>query len=246
MNEKEHFIDHHGVRLHAAETGTADNGLTPLVIIPGLYESAEDYLLIMERFAPRRCVVITLRGRGGSDTPSRSYRLEDHVGDMEAAIRYLGLKDYVLFGYSRSVSYQIAYALDHLREIKGLIIGDYPAVHTKLREGWADFVSGMPPWRGKTPLERMSREALKGLEQDSEHVDFQDHLSTIRCPVLIMQAEKETPLTEEAVEPYRKHMANCRIVLFEGFNHNLYQPDAGRFIQEVRSFMNEMDRQSFS
>lgn len=70
MNEKKCFIDHHGVRLHAAETGTADNGLTPLVIIPGLYESAADYLPIMERLAPRRCVVITLRGRGESDTPS--------------------------------------------------------------------------------------------------------------------------------------------------------------------------------
>jgi pimeloyl-ACP methyl ester carboxylesterase len=79
------------VRLHYLD-GHADCPTElSIVIVPGLAETAEDYAELMRRLAPRRCVAISLRGRGRSDTPASGYTLDDHADDVLAVVRHLGL-----------------------------------------------------------------------------------------------------------------------------------------------------------
>ena len=96
----------------------------PLLIVPGFTESAEDYIEIIRAFEDRKCIAITLRGRGKSDSPEFGYTLEDHVSDIQAVVEQLALDNFYMLGYSRGVSYMIEYALGNLSKIKGMIIGD--------------------------------------------------------------------------------------------------------------------------
>lgn len=242
MNYNESRVNNKGVMIHVAETNAESKEMIPLVIIPGLSEFAEDYLHIMERFAPRHCVVITLRGRGKSDSPSSGYTLEDHISDIQAAIQQLQLTEFILLGYSRGVAYTIGYALENTALLKGLIIGDYPAVHAHLRDGWVDFITSTPPWRGKKMLERMSREALESLQKESVNAAFWEELSRITCPTLIIQAGRDTPLSPEAMQMYKKKWPDAEIVVFEHFDHNLFEPNAETFIETVDHYMRKVDR----
>ncbi|GAB6931171.1 hypothetical protein JCM10914A_51540 [Paenibacillus sp. JCM 10914] len=182
-----------------------------------------------------------MRGRGQSDSPVSGYRLEDHVRDIDAVIRHLELEQFILMGYSRGVSYQLSYAVQHPERIQGLIIGDYPAVHTQLPPGWVDFFASLPPWRGKTLYERMTVEAVQALQRESSKVELWDELPKLECPVLIIHGVKPHPgLSLEAVEQYKRVLPHAIVVAFEEHDHNLFEPDVDTFVRTADSFMNEI------
>ncbi|WP_233459429.1 alpha/beta fold hydrolase [Cytobacillus luteolus] len=238
MEYSEYRVDHNGTKIHYLEINSHLKETTPLVIVPGLSESAEDYISVLEKLAPRHCVVITLRGRGKSDSPKTGYTLEDHIADIDSVITHLKLNEYVLMGFSRGVSYAIGYALQNTKALKGLIIGDYPAVHTQLPEGWVYFFSSLPPWRGKALKQRMSKDALRGLQQESYLVPFWDELSKIKCPVLIIRGGKlGAVLSEDDVKKYQDKIPHAQVEVFVGHDHNLFEPDEETFIQTTELFM---------
>ena len=69
------------------------------------------------------------------------YTLEDHISDIDAVIKHLGLKEFILFGYSRGVSYTIGYAIQNASLLKGLIIGDFQLfIHSFLKDGSILFI----------------------------------------------------------------------------------------------------------
>ena len=57
------------VEIHYIVNQVDTNKLKPLIIISGLTESAEDYIDIIKEINDRRCIAISLRGRGKSDAP---------------------------------------------------------------------------------------------------------------------------------------------------------------------------------
>ncbi|MFS0673567.1 alpha/beta fold hydrolase [Ornithinibacillus sp. 179-J 7C1 HS] len=233
------WVDNNGINIHYVEINANLKGEAPLVIIPGLSESAEDYISVIENLSPRHCICITLRGRGKSDTPETGYSLDDHISDIEAVVKYLELKDFILFGYSRSVSYVLKYSLKNKNLVKGLIIGDYPAIHTQLPQGWVEFFSSLPPWRGKPLSQRMSHTALLGIQKESAQVIFWDDLSSIECPVLIIRAGKHGgALSLEAGKQYLEKLPQANLVVFDESDHNIFEPNLDKFIQTIDLFMN--------
>lgn len=58
------------VEIHYLESQVDTSTLPPFVIIPGLSESAEDYIDVIKGIGDRKCVAISLRGRGKSDSPA--------------------------------------------------------------------------------------------------------------------------------------------------------------------------------
>ncbi|WP_284140106.1 MULTISPECIES: alpha/beta hydrolase [unclassified Virgibacillus] len=242
MIYNESWINNNGIKIHFIEINANITKQTPLVIIPGLSESAEDYISVMEKLSPRHCITITLRGRGKSDTPEAGYSLDDHKHDIEAVVNHLVLKDFILFGYSRSVSYAIKYVLENKEIVKGFIIGDYPAIHTQLPQGWVEFFSSLPPWRGKSLSQRMRYTALQGIQKESSQVILWDALSTIVCPALIIRAGKKgAALSAEAGEKYLDKMPQASLIVFNESDHNIYEPTLDTFIQAIESFMKDCD-----
>lgn len=238
MNVEEHDVNNRGVNIHVMEANRGAKGGWPLVIIPGLAEAAEDYREVVEKLYPRHCVVITLRGRGRSDAPASGYTLEHHISDIEAAIEEVELSRFVLMGFSRGVAYALGYALQHPDRIEGLIVGDYPAVHTQLKPGWVEFFSSLPPWRGKPLSERMSTAALHALQQESDPVMLWDRLPLLHCPALIIRGGTQgAALSAEAAEQYREKLPEAEIVVFEESDHHIFEPDTNVFIQAAERFM---------
>lgn len=223
---KLHYIEHHPTHIGREQ-------LVPLVFVPGLTESAEDYIELMRAITDRRTIAISLRGRGQSDTPEQGYSLEDHISDIRTVIEDMGLESLILFAFSRGVSYGLGYALQNTKSIAGMILGDYPALHSKLPEQWVDFIVQLPPWRGKESLVRMSRLVYEGIQKDSQEHIFWDELHQIKCPVLILRGGKQGALlTQEVVNKYLEHLPFAQSKTLEHSDHNLFEPDL-RFLQEA-------------
>ncbi len=230
-----------GVNINYLVSEPEKSMLTPLIIVPGLTESAEDYREIMYRLKNRKCIVISLRGRGQSDSPKTGYSLEDHIQDIERVIDEINLDEFILMGYSRGTSYMFGYALKYHYKLKGLIIGDYPAMHTRLPEQWVDWFVDLPSWRGKKALERMKRHALEGIQKESEEKLFWNDLHRIKSPILILGGGKEgAVLSDEMCKEYSKSTDNQEIVILEQSDHNLFEPDLEIFINTINNFMNKL------
>lgn len=235
----ENHVESNGVTIHYLDYHPEKNDLSPLVIIPGLTESAEDYTEVMKLFKNRRCICISLRGRGKSDSPSTGYSLEDHVQDMTTVISSLDLHNFNLFAFSRGVPYALYYALNQREKINALIIGDYPAVHTKLPNEWVDMFINMDlPWKGKTNAERMNRAVYEAIQKESEEHVFWNQLSEFEFPVLVIRGEKKGALlSDEAAQFYTKNIKNCEVSVFKESNHNLMAPSEEAFVNIIERFI---------
>lgn len=128
----------------------------PVLMVPGAVNPAESWAGLAAHLRlggpavrPRRCVALSVRGRGLSVAPVASpgpgYRLEDQAGDLRAVAEATGLADtpggFVVLAHSMGVALALRFALDHPSWLKGLVLGDYPPCYRRLSEEWSR------PWR---------------------------------------------------------------------------------------------------
>ncbi|HWQ30762.1 MAG TPA: alpha/beta hydrolase, partial [Negativicutes bacterium] len=219
------------------ESCEGEEGYTPLFICPGLSEPAEDYINLMHSLAPRKCIAMSFRGRGRSDCPAKGYSLEEHESDIEAVVRHLEIKDFCLMGYSRGVSYTLAYGIKNNPLLKGLIIEEYPPVHKKMSEGWAEeLYKAYPDYR-------LNRRAAIGIQQESVQVDFSSSLQRISCPVLVMRGMQDSSqLTGEAAAIYSDNLADCKVMTFENAGHDIQTDDFRSFLEAIKAFLVLVDK----
>ncbi len=212
---REGWVDNGAVRLHYIES-VSDTPLakTPVVYLPGAYGTAEGFLPEMKALAPRRCVSLSLRGRGKSSSPERGYSFDHNVSDIEAVISKLDLKNFCMMGWSIGVTYSIAYASRNPGLVSGLVLLDYAARHPKWSHGWAERVSSDPSI-GKDP-DRMR--GLEGLERESAEVVLWDSLDRIKCPVLIIGGGQPDAFAQaRAYREVSETLAKCRHCCIRGF-----------------------------
>lgn len=223
----EHYIAHRGIKIHYTTTidpsSKASKDALPLIIVPGFTEDASDYSELMLRLLPKPSIAISLRGRGLSDAPLSGYTLEDHMSDVEAVVEALGIDRFILFGFSRGASYALGYTLEHPKQIAGLILGDYPARHTRLPESFVDYFTALPPWRGKTALQRMPLHAISQIQKESVEVSFLNDLSQTKWPLLIFKGEgRSTILTDEGVSEYLASRPDAQVVRVTDTGHDIF------------------------
>lgn len=237
MQIKEGWVNNKGISIHYLESCDVDEGYTPLFICPGLSEPAEDYINLMHSLAPRKCIAMSFRGRGRSDCPTKGYSLEEHESDIEAVVNHLRMKDFCLMGYSRGVSYALGYGIKNNALLKGLIIEEYPPVHKKMSDGWAEeLYKAYPDYR-------LGCRAAIGIEQESVQVDFSPSLYMINCPVMVMRGMKDSSqLTREAAAIYSNQIADCRVMTFENAGHDIQTDDFKSFLEVVKSFLELVDK----
>jgi pimeloyl-ACP methyl ester carboxylesterase len=226
-----------GIRLHYLESNATSSGIfTPLVLVPGALQAADVYLREMESLAPRRCVSISLRGRGKSDTPETGYKLEDHVADIEAVIKDSGLVGFCLMAYSMGVPYAVEYASRHPVPLKGLILGDYRAHYPAMGPKWVDYEMSFPGTKLK---------AAQGMQRESADLPLWDCLSRIECPTLIMRGgASDSLLPEEEARKYLQQLRTAQVVLFKDSGHDLTKPDYEAYINTLKAFLAEIDSQT--
>ena len=229
---REGWASNQGTRLHYLESGS--EGL-PLVFLPGTFGFAEDYVPEMSALAPRRCIAVSLRGRGKSDAAESGYAFDDHVGDFAAIVAHVGLARCAVMAYSMGVPWALGYALREVRRVAGLVLGDYPARYRALAPGWASrAVSAMP--------QRANPAVARALERDSAEVLLWDRLGELRCPVLILRGgQPGAMVTDEVAERYGRHLAQMTVVTIDRNGRELWQPDFDAYIGAVATFLGTLD-----
>jgi pimeloyl-ACP methyl ester carboxylesterase len=132
-----------GVRLHAVEWRPPNGEAgVPILGIGGALSNAwnaEDLGVAAASGAlgiPRRLISADRRGMGRSSAPASGYTPQEFTKDNEAIVVAAELKDFVVYGHSLGVPIAVAYALEHRETVRGLILGDFPAVWPRLSEEW--------------------------------------------------------------------------------------------------------------
>ena len=98
----------------------------PVVLLHGGGLNAHTFDLICLALRDRfHCYALDLRGHGDSEwSPVMDYGLDAHAGDVEAFVRLIGLRDFVLVGMSLGGLTALAYAGAHDGALAALVLID--------------------------------------------------------------------------------------------------------------------------
>lgn len=235
----EGWVNNGPVRLHYIDNRGA--AASTLLIVPGFSSTAEGFVEIARSLLPRRCVSASLRGRGKSDTPSHGYSLDDHAGDIVSVAMGLGLRDICVMAHSRGVPYAIAFAAAHKENVRGLVLLDYPARHSRLSPAWADSFLSSDYGRSAVPG-KIRLEAVRGVQVESGGELLWDTLDGFDFPVLVVKGAKEDSLLKkEDLDLYAKHLKHGNLILLEEAGHDVWRPDLGKFVGTLNDFMDAVD-----
>ena len=106
----DHFVDNNGVLVNYLES-LIDSNQTPLLYIPGMLGSAEQFEDEMKALDERKCYSISLRGNGKSTAPEAGYSFAEQFNDLEAVIKGLDIDQFYLMSYSMGVPYAVQAAI---------------------------------------------------------------------------------------------------------------------------------------
>lgn len=238
------WVNSKGIKINYIDNHIINSKKTPLLICPGLSESAQDYIKIIERLNDRRCIALSFRGRGKSDSPERGYTLTHHLQDIHSIVECLNLDKFCIMGYSRGVSYALGYSLLNQNALKGLILGEYPAQHKKMPKGWAS--ESMEFYNSHCQSISIKYNVLEAIERESEQIYFKDQLPNITCNTLILKGEKEeTLLTLEDISEYIQNLGSksIRIKHFENSGHDIKEDEFENLLNILDEFLSSLDDQ---
>ncbi|HEY4672601.1 MAG TPA: alpha/beta hydrolase [Nitrososphaerales archaeon] len=233
---EEGWVENDGIRLHYLDGyKNSDPKLIPLFYLPGDLEGAENLESDIHLFAPRRCISVSLRGRGRSDAPKKGYTFFDHVSDLEAIASKIGLESFCLMAYSIGVPYSIEFGARHPECLKGLIVIDYPPCYPAISDEWVrSILFGM--------AEQVKSDVVKALQRESKEILLWNRLDKIRCPVLILKGGLPGSYLEQGmVSKYLEHLPTPKVITFENSGHLIWEPDYYGFIKRVRDFLLQID-----
>ena len=224
------------VRIHFYDSDSSSSqtkGL-PLIICPGLSETAEDYLDLIAALQPRRTIALSFRGRGGSDTPDSGYNLQEHVADLEAVIAHTGINKFHLMGYSRGVAYALAYALGNQRRVHSLILCDYPAEHRSMPVEWPEgYIHDYLIPFGRLGLIR--EQAVYGIQRDSTQQELSGELV---MPVMVARGGLSDSLLNEAdMGRYQRMCRQLSVRVYAKAGHGIKMTEKEALYRDITDFV---------
>ncbi|SFE99394.1 hypothetical protein SAMN05216378_4650 [Paenibacillus catalpae] len=184
------------------------------------------------------CILLSFRGRGKSDTPKAGYDLEDHISDLEAVVQHAEVKAFHLFAYSRGVSYALGYAQQSIGAVRSIMVGDYPAEHRTMPEGWADdyIHNYLIPYDRSVNIRTA---AVRGIQRESTQIPLDRPLE---LPILVARGLLEGSLISDTDLARYKQMSPSVIVKeYPRSGHALKGEDKARFFRDLIQFADEQD-----
>lgn len=241
---KSYFIRNGEVVLHILENGVVSERSPSLLIINGLWESAERAIPLLSNIQGH-IVTFSFRGRGLSSTPEKNYNLEDHLSDIEAVISYCGLKNYCVLGFSRGAAYAIGWSLLNQKNMRGLILVDQAPIHRSVNKETLDFWSELV-YLQVPILNHMRLEALQGLANDADEVDFSDQLSKLHVPVVLFAGRNAaatipSDISEETLKSYKESIPELEVIEFQNSGHMIPDEEQQKYIEEIGLFLKKLE-----
>lgn len=229
-----------GVNIHYLDSiQLSDHQSAPIIICPGLSETAEEYEDLLTYLLPRRGIALSFRGRGRSDTPRTNYDLIDHIGDLEAVIKETELNRFHLYGNSRGVSYALGYAQDNQERLLSLVVQDYPAEHKQMTTEWAeDYIDNYLIPTGRNKLIR--QQAVKGIQRESTAVQLGKKLD---LPILVIRGLLEGSLVSDTdLLNYQNYFRNLMVCEFAQSSHNIHMTEKDELYNTIKRYLDGIEQ----
>ena len=144
-----------GLKIHYRDFGPAEAPTPPLVCLPGLTRTVDDFAVLAERVSegaagepPRRVIVIEYRGRGESDRDPdpAGYTVATEADDVLAVMDAAGVGEAVILGTSRGGLISFVLAARRPALLRGVILNDIgPVLERMGLERIRAYVGRMPP-----------------------------------------------------------------------------------------------------
>lgn len=233
----ERFTDLSGVRIRYLDSRPSDCRGLPILLSPGFTDFADEYADVLAFFAPRRVLVVEVRGRGGSEAPGRGYSATDHAADLRAVLDQEAVDRFHLMTFSRGTTWGLDLVLAEPRRVGCVAIGDYWAREKRLPIEVADEVMASR-FRGMPMTDRISPHVVRGMFEASHDRDLCDELAAVGLPVLVATGtEPGCMLTPDDLQEYRDRVADIEFVTVDGASHDLFRPDRLAYPRAVNAFI---------
>lgn len=233
MKMESRIADSNGTAIHYLDCN-AEGSLVPLLICPGLSETAEEYADLMAYLLPRRSVALSFRGRGRSGTPETGYGLEGHIADIASVVKAAGLNRFHLFGHSRGASYALGYAERYPSHVVSITVEDYPPMHKQMPTGWDDAYIH----QYLIPFSRQKNirpEAVRGIGRESQQYEF--NYRTDKRLLVLRGMHQDSLLDGDAVQAYYRMNPNAIVMEFLASGHDIRSTEKDRMYREISSFL---------
>lgn len=237
-------IDNNGIEIEYYVNNQVNDKST-LIISMGVWEPATRALPLMSRLIGRHCIVLSYRGRGKSSTPTSGFDWQHHSSDLSSVLQNEPTNKPVFLGFSKGVSYMLGYLSSNLIEPNGIIIIDYPAIHSKAEKGYAQFWS-TTEYNGFKMGNYISMHALEGIESESSYKEFYQELSKVKCPVWIFRGTNSksyipSNLTDVDVINYKSSIKELEIIDFNYSGHMILDEELGKACKHINRILNIVD-----
>lgn len=234
------YAPNNGIRIEYLTNEIASDK-HPFVMSMGIWEPAFRAECVLGTIRDRKALALSYRGRGNSDAPAKGYDWSDHATDLSCVMAEEGINSAVFFGFSKGVSYLLAYLKNNPDKAKGLILVDFPAIHTGPVSGYADYWDSMI-YRGEKLGNHIKRIALEGIERESTYMEFYDVISSLKCPIAVFRGAKAdaaiaSNLSEQDVEKYIDANASVQVVDFLNSGHMILDDECEKAVRAVHQFI---------
>lgn len=226
-------------------TNNQVNEKATLIISMGIWEPATRAFPLISRLIGRHCIVLSYRGRGGSSTPKSGFDWNHHVSDLACVLQNEPTNRPVFLGFSKGVSYMLGYLSANLEMAKGIIIIDYPAIHTKLQKGAAQFWGNMI-YNGYSLDNYVKINALEGIELESTYKEFYNIFSKMYCPVWLFRGtakESDIPsnLIDEDILKFKSSVKEFEVIDFKYSGHMILDEELGKAVSHINRILDRID-----
>jgi non-heme chloroperoxidase len=234
---REHFTSRSGVRIRYLDNAPAHPVRLPILLSPGFTDFADEYEEVLRGFAPRRAIVVEVRGRGRSETPASGYSAQDHADDLRAVLEEEHIGRFHAMTFSRGTTWALDLVLADPGRVASVSIGDYwPREHALDAGMAAQVMAGR--FRGTPMGERVAPHVIPSLFAASVDRDLHDALAATGLPVLVATGTQPgCILDEDSIAEYRERIPGVELVRIDGAAHDLFRPDRGAYPRAVVEFI---------
>ncbi len=142
-----------GLKLHAKILGNAKTSALPVLCLPGLTRTTDDFDVISRALAdasgaPRQVIAMDFRGRGlsGYDAKHENYNVVTECGDVVALLASLDISRAIFLGTSRGGIVSMVMAATKPDLMAGLILNDIgPVLDMKGLVKIVGYIANPPP-----------------------------------------------------------------------------------------------------
>jgi hypothetical protein len=220
------------------------NEKSTLIMSMGIWEPATRAFPLISQLRERHCIVLSYRGRGNSSTPKSGFDWKDHISDLACVVQNESINNPVFLGFSKGVSYMLGYLSTTLEAAKGIIIIDYPAIHSKLEKGASKFWSNMI-YNGERMDNYVDIHIFEGIENESTYKEFYNDFQKMNCPVWLfrgidMESHILSNLTDEDILKYKSSVKELEIINFKYSGHMILDEELGKATHHIEQILDQL------